>query len=159
EELVCSEPLTYFLKNHITKENFSETTLNIFAELDDYDIVSAIKSWKNHNDFILKNLCNRLLNRNLFKIKVKDKPFSTKQILQIQTRLLERYQLSEDHLHYFVIDGVISNLAYNTKRENISLLTTKGKLVDISKISDQLRSKALTNQVIKYYLCYPKVKD
>lgn len=159
EELVCSEPLTYFLKNHITKENFTETTLNIFAELDDYDIVSAIKSWKNHNDFILKNLCNRLLNRDLFKIKVKDKPFSSKQISQKKSRLLERYQISEDQLHYFVIDGVITNQAYNPKKEIIHLLTAKGKLVDISKISDQLSSKALTNQVTKYYLCYPKVKD
>jgi HD superfamily phosphohydrolase len=158
-KLECSEPLQYFLKNRITKENFNETKLNIFAELDDYDIVSAIKSWKNHNDFILNNLCNRLLNRNLFKIKVKDKPFSSKQISQKQSLLLERYQISEDQLHYFVIDGVISNLAYNTKKENIRLLTAKGKLVDISKISDQLRSKALTNQVTKYYLCYPKVKD
>ncbi|HZH70620.1 MAG TPA: HD domain-containing protein, partial [Flavobacteriaceae bacterium] len=154
EELVCSEPLTYFLKNHITKENFTETTLNIFAELDDYDIVSAIKSWKNHNDFILKNLCNRLLNRDLFKIKVKDKPFSSKQISQKKSRLLERYQISEDQLHYFVIDGVITNQAYNPKKEIIHLLTAKGKLVDISKISDQLSSKALTNQVTKYYLCY-----
>ncbi|WP_339656385.1 HD domain-containing protein, partial [uncultured Salegentibacter sp.] len=65
EKLNASKALSYFLYNKIGPENFSSETLSVFARLDDYDIISAMKEWQYHNDFVLSNLCNMIINRDL----------------------------------------------------------------------------------------------
>ena len=54
--LECSESLFYFLNSEINAESFNTDTLNIFAQLDDYDIVAAMKQWQYHDDFVLSNI-------------------------------------------------------------------------------------------------------
>lgn len=159
ETITASKPLMFFLKNKINKENFDEKTLHIFSELDDYDIIAAIKSWKNADDFVLCNLCKRLLNRNLFKIKITDKPVEKEYIDQKISKLINKYGISQEEVHYFIIQGQITNLAYSDTKQKIKLLTQKGKVIDITEVSEQINSTALTNLVTKYYLCYPKRKD
>ena len=41
-------------------------------------------------------------------------------------------------------------------KDTINLLTKTGKVRDVAKASDQVNLKALSEKVIKYYLCYPK---
>ena len=74
KKLQCSPALSFFLTNKISLENFDSVTLNTFAKLDDYDIVSAMKEWVEIDDFVLSNLSEMLLNRNLLKVKLKNKP-------------------------------------------------------------------------------------
>lgn len=158
-DLQINNTLSYFLKHQITAENFTEDTLHTFAQLDDFDIMAAIKQWANHSDVILKSLSIRLLNRDLFKIKIKDKPLSKALVTKKQNRVLEQYKLSKEDLHYFVIQGSISNQAYNEEKERIMILTKKGKLVDLASMSTILHNKAIIKKVVKHYLCYPKAKD
>ena len=40
-----------------------------FSELDDHDIYSCIKEWKNNSDFVLSTLCKRIIHREPLKIK------------------------------------------------------------------------------------------
>ena len=47
------------------------TTLETFSKLDDTDIVSAMKEWQYHDDFVLSNLCEMIINRNLLKNQTK----------------------------------------------------------------------------------------
>src|SRR5690606_32647066 len=57
KSLDCSPALSYFLNHRVHEENFDEEVLKIFSRLDDYDIVSAMKTWLDHPDFVLRNLC------------------------------------------------------------------------------------------------------
>ena len=155
-KLEASNSLNYFLKNRITKENFSADVLQIFAQLDEYDIMSAIKAWQNSDDFVLSKLCRDLLNRKLLKLKLKDEPISKKIIENKKTVFKEKYQLQQDETEYFIFDGKVSSKAYNHSEQKIKLLTHKGKVVDISTVSEQFQSKFITDDVTKYYLCYPK---
>jgi HD superfamily phosphohydrolase len=157
--LSASEPLLYFLKNPINKSNFDENTLNIFSELDDYDIIAAIKNWKNAEDFVLSNLSKRLLDRNLLKIKINSKPFNKELINKKLKKVTSKYGLNTKEAAYFTFQGEITNLAYSDTKQKIKLLTQKGKVIDITEVSEQINSGALTNMVTKYYLCYPKTKD
>ncbi|RSC93008.1 HD domain-containing protein [Tenacibaculum singaporense] len=154
-ELPSSRALKYFLYNPINKENFSNTTLEIFSELDDYDVLSAIKEWKNHEDFILSTLATKIIDRSLLKIEIQEKPFTEEYIEKRRRKLRKLVDLSEQELEYFVFSNEIKHQAYNTKKP-IKIYTKKGKLKDIAKASDQLNLKALTKPVVKYYLCYPK---
>ncbi len=159
QQLSCSKSLNYFLVNDVTKKSLNEDILEIFAQLDDYDIISAIKTWKENDDFVLSNLCEMLLNRRLLKIKIKNDPFSEELIQKKKNKMIKQYTITEEEAGYFVFDGVISNQAYSDTKQKINLLTEKGKVINISEASEQLNSIALTKWVSKFYLCYPKTKD
>ncbi|WP_394371117.1 HD domain-containing protein [Winogradskyella vincentii] len=158
EELSCSDALNHFLSVEINKSNFEDSTLQVFAKLDDYDIISAIKEWQYHNDFVLSNLCDMIINRDLLRIQIKNKSIKVSELVEHKRDLMNRYKISESEADYFVFQGKITNQAYQQKKENIDILYKNGKIKDIVKASDQLNLKALSKPVTKHYMCYPKKK-
>ena len=158
-ELHASGSLMYFLKNKISRENFNTETLNMFSRLDDNDVISAMKEWMYSEDFVLSNLCEMIINRNLLKVKIKKKKPSAEKLEKRSKALQKKYGITEKEASYFVFDGEIANLAYKREKDNINILHKNGKINDVVKVSDQFNLKALTNTVTKYYMCYPKVKD
>ncbi|MFL1012877.1 HD domain-containing protein [Flavisericum labens] len=158
QELEGSAALLYFLENKITIENFDDQTLDVFARLDDYDVISAMKAWQDHDDFVLSNLSEMIINRDLLKVKVKNKPLKGRSLQKHVQGLVDKYEITEEEAHYFVFTGNISNQAYHIKHKGINILHKSGKIQDIVKASDQLNLKALSKPVTKYYICYPKRK-
>ncbi len=155
-ELPASEALSFFLKRDGATLLFNEDTLELFARLDDYDIISAMKMWQQNDDFVLRNISEMLLNRELLKIKLQSKPFSEEKV-QLRTEMVQKkHNISQREATYFVFTGHISNQAYSMEKDTINLLTRSGKVIDVAKASDQLNLKALSEKVVKYYLCYPK---
>ncbi len=159
ESLDCSPALTYFLNNRVGEENFDPRVLATFSKLDDYDVVSAMKNWTDHPDFVLRNLCEMLLNRNLLKVKLKKKPVSSDKLKKCNEKVQKEYKLSEAEAAYFVFSGKVYNVAYSSGNDKIEILHRNGKISDVAKASDQLNLKALSTPVTKYYICYPKSKD
>ncbi|WP_296384071.1 HD domain-containing protein [Winogradskyella sp.] len=156
--LRSSEPLYYFLNSEINAESFNTGNLEIFAKLDDYDIVAAMKDWQYHEDFVLSNLCVMIINRDLLKIKLKNKPIKSSELIAHSNVLMDTYNISKTEADYFVFQGEITNQAYQNKKQHINVLLKSGKIKDIVKASDQLNLKALSKPVTKYYMCYPKNK-
>ncbi len=154
QDVKGSSALQLFLKGNLG--GFTTAHLEHFAQLDDIDVISALKEWQNHPDFILSELSKRLLNRALLKVKVKDKPIPKSKLEEKRKWVLANYPIDESQVHYFVFDGEISNQAYNNAQQNIHILTKNGKLVDVAKASDHFNLKALSKKVVKYYACYPK---
>ncbi|NNC50670.1 MAG: HD domain-containing protein [Flaviramulus sp.] len=157
-KLNASGPLLYFLKNKISIANFNNETLEIFSELDDYDIISALKNWQYYDDFVLSNLCEMIINRNLLKVKLKNKIIKKSSLDKHIDALKLKYDISTEEAQYFVFTGNISNQAYQLNTKGINILHKSGKIEDIVKASDQLNLKALSKPVTKYYICYPKDK-
>ena len=157
--LFASSALNHFLQNQITADNFSEETLEIFARLDDYDILLAMKEWAHDEDFVLSNLCQMIINRDLLKIKLKKKPVSGEKLESHLQKVMSRHNLSREEASYFVFSGDISNLAYKREDEKIHILFKSGKVTDVIKASDHFNLKALSRPVTKFYICYPKPKD
>ena len=153
-----SEPFLYFLTRNISFEDFDDKTLAVFMELDDYDIISSLKLWQHHEDFVLSELCKMILNRNLLKIKLKNKKIKSETIKCQLSKVIEKYQLTKIEAEYFVFSGQISNQAYVPKTQNIKILHKSGKVEDISKVSDQFNVKGIAKPTTKYYICYPKEK-
>jgi len=155
-DLPASKPLRYFLTTEISAENFDNRTLETFAKLDDTDIISAMKAWQYHDDFVLRHLCEMIINRHLLKIKVKNKPIKKELLNKHLKRLIETYNITEAEASYFVFIDKISNQAYQSRTQGISILQKTGKVVDIAKASGQFNIKALSKTVTKHYICYPK---
>jgi HD superfamily phosphohydrolase len=153
-DLSGSQPLLFFLKNNDTL-TFSAEVLETFAELDDIDVLSALKSWQFHKDFVLSRLCKMLLDRRLLHVKVKKRPISSEKMKEKLDWIIEKHNLTVEEASNFVFQGEISNKAYS-RDEAIQILKKNGKISDVLKESDQLSLKALAKTVTKYYSCYPK---
>ena len=154
--LDASLALNFFLTQNTTSSDFDTATLNQFSLLDDYDVMSALKSWQFHDDFILKHLSKMILNRTLLKIKYKNTPIADSKVESIKQNIMSKYTLDAQEASYFVFNGHVENLAYNPKKEGLKILYKNGKIKDILKASDHLSSKVLSKTVSKHYICYPK---
>ena len=154
--LVCTEDLLYFMENKIGKADFSSDILDRFSRLDDVDVLAAIKKWQTHEDFVLSNLCQMIINRKLLNIKIKNKPISPNKVVSLTKAAKEQYDITNEEAMYFVFSGKIENRAYNHKFQNINILKKNGSLKDVAKASDQLNLEALSKTVTKFYICYPK---
>ena len=146
------------LLSFLTKgpNSFETNHLIAFAGLDDIDIMASMKAWQQHDDFVLSNLSQRLLNRDLLKIKIKNAPVDPEKIQPNKNWVKKNYDLSEDDANYFVFAGDISNQAYKSTDQVIKILRKNGKLIDVAKASDHFNIEALSSKVVKYYVCYPK---
>ncbi|MEC8831609.1 MAG: HD domain-containing protein, partial [Bacteroidota bacterium] len=154
ENLEASKPLLFFLKNNGAL-SFNKEVLETFAELDDIDIMSALKNWQFHEDFVLSKLCKMILDRKLLHVKVKKRPMTPEKIKEKLDWIIKNHDLSVEEASNFVFQGEISNKAYS-KEQAIHILKKSGKISDVLKESDQLSLKALAKKVTKYYSCYPK---
>ncbi len=154
--LLASEPLLFFMQQKIELEDFSETVLDTFSQLDDYDIVSALKSWQHHDDFILSSLSKMIINRDLLKVRLSSEKFPKDQIESLLDRFAAQYQLSKEEAGYFVFKGKIKNQAYSKEAEPIHIYKKDRTIEDVVEVSDQLSLKALSKPVTKYYICFPK---
>ncbi|MGB2129236.1 MAG: HD domain-containing protein [Flavicella sp.] len=155
-ELPASKAFQYFLKNQITEDTFDNETLKTFAKLDDYDVLSAIKDWISHDDIVLSSFSKMIINRNLLKIEVSNKPFSDTYFQEIKLRIQTQLQLNDDEVSYFVFTDIIKNQAYDPSKSRINIYFKNGEIHDITDASDQLNIQALTKPVVKYLICYPK---
>ena len=158
-ELFGSPALLYFMQNTISIDDFKNNpeVLDHFAVLDDYDILSALKIWQKAEDPVISDLSQRILDRNLFKIEFSQEPFNTERIESIQSKVKEKYGISDADMKHYVYTDVLTNKAYNEEKQKINLLMKSGEILDISKASDNLNISALSKPVQKYFLSYPQL--
>lgn len=149
------DSLSFFLYENYTIKDFrkNKDLLFHFSRLDDYDIVSALKYFSQHEDPVLNYLSHCLINRHLFKIKMRDKPFSKKLISEIKKEIKSRNILPKENIDYLVFMGEETNHAYSTSKDEIKILFKDGKVLPMSQISD---FGIQTKLVKKFYLCFPK---
>lgn len=160
EDLFASPALSYFLKNKIVEKNFDHNgpvdLLDLFSQLDDNDIMVSAKVWMNHKDKVLSMLCSMLINRKLFRIEMKNKTFDPGRVTRIRDYLALYYKLSARDTRYLVMEGSISNYAYNSLDDNIKIMMKNGECHDVAEVSDMLNVTVLSRTVKKHFLCYPK---
>ena len=112
--------------------------LDRFADLDDDDIMVAVKHWQHSDDEILSTLCRNMVNRRLPAIRFSNEPFP------------------EPKPSYFEGTGKLANRSYDFNDQEIKVLYKDGRCLPISEASDQLDRHFLEKQVTKYYHFYPK---
>lgn len=156
QEILCPVPLYRFLTTEINKDVFDKSALEAFIKLDDYDVMSAIKNWCDHEDRILSELSRSIVNRRLPKIEMRSNEFDPDYVEKIRSSVSDKLGFEKKKLDYFVYQGVVSNKAYDRKREQINILYKSGKQKDVMDASDSESIAALSKTVKKYYLCYPK---
>lgn len=146
-----------FLRGEVSLADFqtNPSYLNAFTSLDDFDVWACVKQWALHEDRVLSQLCQMLLNRRLFKIMLSTEPFSGELVHELEEQL-RRLGLTDDMLSYFLVEGQATNAAYLPSGDRIAIKLKSGQVIDIADASDLSNVRVLTNIVRRYYVCWAK---
>lgn len=150
-----TENLDHFLQR--TDRAFDPATdLQRFCQLDDHDVMSAVKNWVHHPDPILSELCRRIIERRLLKIRLQADPVDL-QLLETKQQEVEKlYGIKKELAHYLAFTGEASNTLYNPGDERIRILFKDGQVRDISEVDHALIQQGLSGRVKKHYICFPE---
>jgi len=149
----ASENLKYFLYRESSPQA-TEEDIARFMELDDTDVLQAIKSWKNHDDFVLSYLCKTVINRKFPKIIYSSTPFSDD---------LVQEKVRETNLHFgiengdLLVDNIERNLLpYDKAKQPIYLLRNDMEKVALEQAGSQILSMNINEKTTRYILFFPK---
>lgn len=159
EKIATLPHLDFFIQQAYSMEDFrrNDEVLDHYAQLDDSDVMSALKIWSRHQDKILRTLSQGLIQRKLLAIEISDQPFPVDKVQQKEERARQQIGLSKnDPIDYFVFTNTISNNAYSVSDDKINILYPDQTVKDISEASDMLNLSVLGKTVRKNFLCYPK---
>ena len=130
--------------------------LQAYLVLDDHDIWGSIKIWQYHHDKVLSELSRMLIERDLFRVIMKDKPIDPTLKEFLLKKITKNFSMSFEEANYLVVDGHTSNAAYEMDKSKINVMMKDGSIIDIASASDLPNIKAMSKIVKKYYLCWPK---
>ena len=149
----ASENLKYFLYRESSTQA-TEEDIARFMELDDTDVLQAIKSWKNHDDFALSYLCKTVINRKFPKIIYSSTPFSDD---------LVQEKVRETNLYFGIENGDLlvdnierSLLPYDKTKQSIYLLRNDMEKVALEQAGSQILSMNINEKTTRYILSFPK---
>jgi len=154
KNLAIGSNLDFFLNGYSGELN--EKELELFCQLDDNDIIFAVKKWSQHPDPVLSLLSKNLLNRKLLKCIIQSNPLDAELVQKKKAELKAATGFSDEMLDYFVFTGKATNTIYKHTDESIQILFKNGKIRDISEVDNPLISDTISAPVEKYYICYPK---
>ncbi len=153
-----SPALDYFLftRHEQLAKQKAVHILDPFTQLDDNDIMAAIKIWRRHDDPVLRLLSGRLIDRRLFKLEFSNKPYDPQMIEDLRKKAMELFSIPGNEADCFVTADSTSNHAYKPESEQIGICYKDGSVKNIAQASEQLNMGVLSQAMVKYYLCYPK---
>lgn len=151
-ELPAGENLKYFLKRG--KSAATDEDIYRFTQLDDNDIIHAMKSWQDSEDFILSYWCKCVIQRNLPKTIISTRSFKRKFIEEKVKKTNEFFGI--DNGEELVHEIKRKLLPYDTKKQPIYLLQKNGKKIRLEESQDQLLSGLMVHKTARYILTFPR---
>ena len=155
-ELFASPALHFFLYNDINTERFKEDPICLenYIKLDDNDIWTSLKIWSEHPDTILSTLSLGIINRQLFKVEITDKPISKERKDEMLTLLSNKLGINKKESEYFLCINAIGKDMYSKEDDSIDIMFKDGSTHEIAYASDMLNISTLSKKVKKYYICH-----
>ncbi|MDR2206452.1 MAG: HD domain-containing protein [Flavobacteriaceae bacterium] len=151
-DLQSSENLNYFLqKNEF--ENATSEDVRRFTELDDNDIIQAMKIWQTSDDFVLAYFCKSVIQRRFPKTVISSVPFSKDLIHSKISETNDFFKTDEGEN----LVGEISRtlLAYNSEKQPIMLLQKNGEKINLAESENQILTSSMKHSATKYILYFP----
>lgn len=153
KNIPSSDVLQYFLE----KSDFFEINkmdLEKFAQLDDSDVISALKLWQSHEDKTLSLLSQFIIQRKLPFSLIISEPILNEKVEQIKNEVKKLYSVHD--AGYFVHQKELSVLAYNDTKDPIKLLLKNGEILELQKADNQVLVKDLRKKITRYHICIPR---
>jgi len=156
--LFASPSLEHFLRNKVTRQNFTGDALHLvhFSRLDDTDIWSAVKTWAHDSDPILQRLCSRLIARSLYHTELHAVLPEEEQLARLKAEAVNYFDIDVADVDYYVWVQAIENSAYEPNNGTIKILMKDGGIQDIAEASDLSNLETLSRKVQKFAVSFPK---
>ena len=156
KDLFATPSLKLFLSQDFSMEDFvnNENLLVEFSNIDDSDIISAIKVWQTNDDRVLSLLSSGLIQRKLYKTEISKELFGQEKVEKTQAKIRKDLAISQNEMHYFFESNSLINSAYNEQFKQIKIKNKKGELTNLTEASDNYNILALSAPVSKFFLCY-----
>ncbi|WP_295231724.1 HD domain-containing protein [uncultured Chryseobacterium sp.] len=150
--LPATENLTYFLYRE--KGSATDEDVERFTQLDDNDIIQAMKPWQKSDDVILSYWCRCVIRRELPKTIISSHPFDQAFIEEKikDTNTLLGIDNGEELVH----EIKRKLLPYDTEKQPIWLLQKNGEKIKLHESEDQLLSGLMVNKTTRYILTFPR---
>ncbi|WP_292010522.1 HD domain-containing protein [Chryseobacterium sp.] len=151
-KLEATENLNYFLyrgKNSATQEDIQR-----FTQLDDNDVIQAMKIWQNSDDVILSYWCKCVIQRNIPKTIISSHPFE-KEFIEEKIKKADEF-FGIDNGKELVNEISRTLLPYNTQKQPIYLLQKDGNKLRLEESEDQILSGLIVNKTTRYILTFPR---
>ena len=148
ENLFATSAFKYFLEDN-EDGSLSKEGLEIFTHLDDSDVLSAIKEWQYHDDFILSKLSKNIIQRTLPKSYLMDNKLTDEEILFEKNRVKEALEIED--ASYFVEQTTIKIVPYEKSKSPIKVLYKNGDVKELSCSGKSLLTQFLGQEITKYH--------
>lgn len=153
ELVTTNSPLDYFLI-HSSINIFSDEFYEHFSQIDDVDILFAIKRWQYVDHPILSTLCKCMINRSLYKITFSDTPHPQEGVAASQERIHRKTGLPlEDIQAYICFSTSVINEAYKEGEESILILQKDKSIIEFEALNKAHSTRFLSKPTTKYSLC------
>ena len=163
--LRASRSLLFFLRQDIHADQIDDPTVrDHYLQIDDTDILFSLKQWMQGDDPVLADLCRRYINRDFFRLTFLPREPNAPQVdswrQQVADWLVEQNLAAQSTAldaaqHYLTVDAS-HHTAYDSNREMIGVLDREENVRELSEMADTAAITALTDFVVKPYVCYPK---
>ncbi len=146
-----------FSQDGHTDNEITPQIIKRYIEVDDNDVMVAVKQWRKSGDKVLELLCEKLLRRDLLKARLRDKPFDQSLVSELKDKYKAKYSLNEEEVSCLVFTGEVENSAYLAHGGNeIEILHKNGTVVSLPQASDMYNISALSQPVKKQFICFPE---
>jgi len=147
-----SNYLQYFLAKH--KFVMTPELIHQHSQIDDIDILFAIKEQKNSENRLVRLVSESILDRKLFRCHISNQPFKSDFKDKLRLNLTEHYDIPSSDASKLICEGKEEKFAYNQTKNEIVILKKDGSTIKYSEASD---FNIENRNTIKYFLCHPKI--
>ena len=153
-ELFATPALKYFLENDVDANSFeTDYVLKKYVELDDVDVMSAVKVWTKAEDVVLRELSLGFVERRFFKA-VTGEDMLLYNTDNLRRQYAEKFGVDESLARYFYVEEVVRSNTYNPDGANIMIMYNDGRLDDVAHASDMMNVDMMREMIEKRYLFY-----
>lgn len=131
-----------------------DDSLDLFLELDDSDVIFALKNHGMFSDTLLSYLSKGILERKLFRSRLSTRPFPDEEDNVVLKQLVGSLNIDEVTARQLIFSGTETTQFYDWKPHQIQFLMKDGSIRPFEDISDLGETRHSTT---KYYMVYPKV--
>ena len=145
------------LKYFLYKTDFEKATeedVNRFTQLDDTDVLSAIKTWQNADDIVLSYFCKAVVQRKFPKTVFSSQKFEESEILEKIERANQKFGIENGDQLVEQISRTL--LPYDNQKQPIFLLKRDGRKIKLEDAETQILSAHINQPTTKNILFFPR---
>lgn len=158
-DLFASPALTFFLKRDVGAREFdgSDICLDNYINLDDNDIISALKVWRNSNDKILATLSSHFIDRRIFKTDIYDGDAPDCAEQEMREKIMCKLGITAEETDFFVCKKIIEKDMYNRHADQIRISLRNGTVCTMPEVSEIIRNDTGSSAYRKTYLVHERI--